>query len=503
MGVINSVVRWLLLDRLGQIETFQKYPHDAQNRVLKNLLSTASTTEWGKRYGFSRINSYEDFAKTHPLHDYNSLKPEIERTMSGEQNILWPSPIHWFAKSSGTTQDKSKFIPVSKESLEDCHFKAGKDLYALYYHSNPNGAIGDGRTLVLGGSSQVHRFNSGCFYGDLSAVLMQNLPFWVEARRVPELSIALMDNWEEKIEKMARSTIDQNITNIVGVPTWTVLLIRRLFELSGKDNLADLWPNIELYVHGGVSFEPYRELFRQLIRSDKMHYLETYNASEGFFGIQDSINITDMLLMLDYGIFYEFIPSEEMGKPNPEVIPLEEVKEGRNYAMVISTNGGLWRYQIGDTVKFTSVNPYRIKVSGRTRHYINAFGEEVIVENAEKAIAEACRLTHAAVSDFTAAPVYFSEKGNGAHEWLIEFEKEPDNFEIFVSKLDESLKTINSDYEAKRFKDMALRKPIVRKLPSGTFYSWLKHHGKLGGQNKVPRLSNSREIVEEVLKLSN
>jgi hypothetical protein len=502
MGLINSIFRWVILDRLKQVELFSRAPFEVQEKILINdLVSVSANTEWGRRFDYGNIDSYEDFSRNVPLQDYNSLKPYIERTMDGEQNLLWPEPINWFAKSSGTTDDRSKFIPVSKEALLECHYKAGKDMYAVYYEINPEANLVDGKSLVLGGSHQVHQHNENCFYGDLSAVLMQNLPIWAEIKRVPSLEIALMDKWEEKIERMAQATVNQNITNVLGVPTWTVILIRRLFELTGKNNLADIWPNLELYVHGGVSFGPYRNLFKELIRSDNMHYLETYNASEGFFGIQDRLNERDLLLMLDYGIFYEFIPAEEIEKENKNIVPLEGVETDKNYAVVITTNSGLWRYQLGDTVRFTSTSPYRVQVTGRTRHFINAFGEEIIVENADKALALASQKTNAVVSDYTAAPVYFSEGGNGAHEWLIEFDAEPNDFDLFVDTLDDTLKAVNSDYEAKRHKDMALRRPIVRKLQPGTFYEWMKRRGKLGGQHKVPRLSNNRQYVEDILEI--
>jgi hypothetical protein len=502
MGILNSFFRWVLLDRMKQIEAFSKSPVAAQDQVLKQLVAAAADTEWGRAHGFSSIKSYEDFAKHAPVQDYQTLKPYIERIMNGEQNVLWPTEISWFAKSSGTTDAKSKFIPVSKESLEECHFKAGKDMYSLYYNIYPEAHIAEGKSLVLGGSHQVNKLNENSYYGDLSAVLMQNLPLWAEFKRTPELSIALMDKWEDKIEKMARATMNKRVTNILGVPTWTIILIRKLFEITGKDNLADIWPEVELYVHGGVSFTPYRQLFQSLIRKDGMHYMETYNASEGFFAIQDQDQSEELLLMLDYGIFYEFIPAEKVHDENPEVVPLEGVKAGQNYAMLISTNAGLWRYMVGDTVRFTSTDPYRIKVSGRTKFFINAFGEELVVENAEHALEAACRETGSMIRDYTAAPIYFSEGGNGAHEWLIEFEKEPDDLTRFVEIFDSALKSVNSDYEAKRYRDMALALPVVRPMPKETFYHWMKRRGKLGGQNKVPRLSNSREFVDDLLQFA-
>ena len=499
MGMLNNIFKWIILERTKQIEEFSLRPFLMQERLLVDLLSAGSNTEIGKLFCFKYIKNQKEFADKFPIQDYNSLKSYIERTMAGEQNILWPTPISWFAKSSGTTDDKSKFIPVSKESLMDCHYKAGKDMYAIYYNLYPHANLVDGKSLVLGGSHTINKINENSFSGDLSAILMQNLPLWAEAKRTPVLSIALMDNWEEKIVRIAEATLKQKITNILGVPTWTVILFRKLLELTGKKNISEIWPMLELYVHGGVSFAPYRDLFREFLPSDNMHYMETYNASEGFFAIQDSATSDDMLLMLDYGIYYEFIPSEDLDKDKPRAITLEEVELHKNYAVIITTNSGLWRYNIGDTIRFTSREPFRIKVSGRIKHFINAFGEELIIENAEKALSVACQTTNSIVRDFTAAPVYFSKDGNGAHEWLIEFEKDPEDFQAFVNQLDETLKQLNSDYEAKRFKDLALRKPIVRKLEKGAFYEWMKKRGKLGGQNKVPRLSNSREYVDDIL----
>jgi hypothetical protein len=503
MGVLNNIFKWIILERIKEIDEFSRSPHSKQERLLEYLVQNSVNTEWGKYYDYKRIRNYKEFAEKVPLQDYNSLKPYIERMMTGEQNIVWPTDINWFAKSSGTTDDKSKFIPVSKESMMDCHYKAGKDMYAMYYNQYPNANLVDGKSLVLGGSHQVNKLNEDSYFGDLSAVLMQNLPTWAEAKRTPVLSIALMDNWEEKIEKMAKAILKQKVTNVLGIPTWTTILFRRILEMTGKSNISEIWPMLELYVHGGVSFDPYRNLFKELLPSDNMHYMETYNASEGFFAIQDSAFANDMLLMLDYGIFYEFIPVDGSGQNENKPIPLEDVELNKNYALVISTNSGLWRYKIGDTIRFTSKDPYRIKISGRTKHYINAFGEELMIENAEKALAIACEHTNSIIADFTAAPVFFSRDGNGAHEWLIEFEKDPKDFQEFVHHLDETLKQLNSDYEAKRFKDMALQGPIVRKLLKGTFYEWMKKRGKLGGQNKVPRLSNSREFVDDILEFVN
>jgi hypothetical protein len=418
--------------------------------------------------------------------------------LQGEQNILWGSEIKWFAKSSGTTNDRSKFIPVSQESLVECHYKGGKDLLSIYCNNRPNAQIFSGKVLTLGGSHQVTQSGEISF-GDLSAVLLKNLPIWAEYLRTPELAITLIENYEEKIEKIAQATIGVNVTNMAGVPTWTVVLAKRLMELTGKSNLLEIWPNLELYVHGAVNFTPYREQFKKLIPSSSMYYLETYNASEGFFGIQDQSNSEEMLLMLDYGIYYEFLPMENFGEESPKTYGLHEVELHKNYALIISTNGGLWRYAIGDTIKFTSLSPYRIQITGRTKHFINAFGEEVIVDNAEKALAKACAETHAAIRDYTACPIYFQGNDAGGHEWIIEFEQAPSNIDQFVDTLDNTLREVNSDYDAKRFKDMALRRPTVHVAKEGTFYNWLKQRGKLGGQHKVPRLANERKYVEEIL----
>ncbi len=486
--------------RLWRMQKWSNHPVAAQREVLQHLVTSAQYTEFGKKYGFSKLFNLKSFKRTVPVHEYNDLKPYIERMMQGEANILWNEPINWFAKSSGTTSDKSKFIPISEESLQDNHFQGSKDILSNYYQNFPSSDLLTGKGLVVGGSHQISKVNDDIHYGDLSAVLMQNSPFWGQWLRTPELSIALLDEWENKIEKLAQITANENVTSIAGVPTWTLLLLKRILEIKEKQTIKEVWPNLELYINGGVSFVPYREQFEKIMGAP-INYLEIYNASEGFIAGQVCPDDEGMLLFTEHGIFYEFMPVEEYGKANPQTIGLNEVETGQNYAPVISTTGGLWRYLIGDTIQFVSLNPYKIKVSGRLRHYMNAFGEEVIVDNADKAIAIASEKTNAIVNDYTAAPVYFSEAANGTHEWLIEFETHPASITAFTYELDTALKEINSDYEAKRHKDIALRMPLVKALPKGTFNEWLRSKGKLGGQHKVPRLSNERTYLEEILQL--
>lgn len=510
MALINSVLSWYIKKRIHQIELFIKYPHEVQAEWFKKLVSTARDTEWGKKFDYDSIRSAEQFRERVPLNTYESVKPFIDRMRQGHQNILWPGDIRWFAKSSGTTSEKSKYIPVSQEALEECHFRGGKDMLSLYCNNYPNTALFDGRGLAMGGSHKISEINNESFYdGDLSAIIIQNLPSWAEFIRVPKKSVALMDNWEEKIEQMASDTIPHDVTSLTGVPSWMLLLLKRVLEKTGRSSILEVWPNLEVYFHGGVNFEPYREQFRRIIPGNSMSYMETYNASEGFFGIQDMSDRHDMLLMLDYGIYYEFIPLNELsdfepGTHNPELktLGLDQVETDTNYAMVISTNGGLWRYIIGDTVRFTSLYPYRIQITGRTKNFINIAGEELIVDNAEKALAIACRKCHASVTDYTAAPLLSGQGNIASHEWLIEFETEPADLQYFAETLDNALKSLNSDYEAKRYHNMVLREPIVRSVPRNTFYNWLKSKGKLGGQNKVPRLSNDRKYVEEIIFMS-
>ncbi|UMB62150.1 GH3 auxin-responsive promoter family protein [Lutibacter sp. A80] len=498
--IVNSIISWFLKKRKHQMELFLKYPIDVQHELLFKLLNKAQNTEIGIKYDFSKIDTYKDFTKNVPIQQYESIEPLIDRTRKGEQNIFWPTHIRWFAKSSGTTNAKSKFIPVSDEALENCHFKAGKDMLCLYFNNNEEAQLFTGKGLRLGGSSAVYEDND-TYFGDLSAIIIENMPFWADFRSAPKQETALMEEWETKLNAIVKETINEDITSLVGVPSWMLVLLNRVLEKTGKDNILEVWPNLEVYFHGGVNFNPYREQFKKLIPKKDFKYYETYNASEGFFAIQDVNDSLDMLLMLDYGIFYEFIPMHAFNGEDSEAIPLEQVELNTNYAIVITTNGGLWRYLIGDTVKFTSLNPYRIRITGRTKHFINVFGEELIVENAEEALKQACLKTNAEISEYTAAPVFMDNKKSGRHEWIIEFKKLPEDIDYFTEILDNTIKAINSDYEAKRYHDLTLEMPKVNVAPEGLFYNWLKLKGKLGGQHKIPRLSNSRKHLEELLEL--
>ena len=501
MPLLNSVINWLNIKRIYQIELYGKYPNDIQREVFTSLISRASDTEWGRKYGYRDIGSIREFQERVPLQGYEDIKPWVDRLRNGEKDILWPGEVKWFAKSSGTTSDKSKFIPVTADALEDCHFRGGKDVLALYVKNHPETNLIWGKSLTLGGSTSLNNFSNKSYYGDLSAILIENVPFWTEFIRIPPPEIALIEEFEEKIEKIIDSSINENVTSMAGVPSWYLVMLKRVLEKTGKQNILEVWPNLELFIHGGVNFDPYRDQYRQLIPSTGMNYMETYNASEGFFAIQDNPSMHDMLLMLDIGVFYEFIPMSDWGRANPRVLTLAEVEVEENYAMVISTNGGLWRYIIGDTVKFTSKYPYKIKITGRTKHFINVFGEELIVDNAEQALKIACEHTGAVIQEYTAGPVFMEVGKKGAHEWIVEFEKQPASVEHFATCLDNALKMLNSDYEAKRHKNLTLEMPHLVVAPPGTFYSWMKQRGKIGGQNKIPRLSNDRKYLDELLDL--
>ena len=483
------------------MDLFKKYPAEVQQDTFQKLINRAEATDWGSKYRYKSISTIREFQSAVPIQTYEEVKPYVDRLREGENNLLWPGEIKWFAKSSGTTNDKSKFIPVSGESLKDCHFKGGKDALAIYCQNNPDTRIFSGKGLTLGGSHKIDNYNSQSYYGDLSAILIENLPFWTEFIRTPSQEVALLEKFEEKLKHIAGETIGENVTSIAGVPSWNLVMLKYIVEQTGKKNILEVWPGLELFIHGGVSFSPYREQFKKLIPSEKMHYLETYNASEGFFAIQDDPASTDMLLMLDYGIFFEFIPLDEYDKPSAEAISISEVEKDKNYALVISTNSGLWRYMIGDTVRFTSLFPHKIVISGRTKHFINVFGEEVIVDNADKALRVACDKTGAEITDYTAAPVFMSDEHQGAHEWIIEFANPPADLDYFTTLLDHALMSINSDYEAKRYRNYTLDKPIIHAAKPGSFYHWLQEKGKLGGQNKVPRLFNERKYLEELLEI--
>ncbi len=501
MPIINSIISWFVTKRKYQIDFFKQYPIEVQNDQLTRLIREGRDTIFGQDHDFEHIETYEQFAARVPIRDYPALKPYIDRAMLGETDVIWPGEVKWFAKSSGTTGDKSKFIPVTRDNIEDCHFQGGKDTLIFYFDNYPDNELLSGKTLTIGGSHQVSDVNPEAYFGDVSAVLLQNLPAYAHWIRTPDLSVALMNEWEEKLDRMAEVTMIENVTSLAGVPSWTLVLLKKILEKTGKQTIAEVWPNLEVFLHGGVSFTPYRSQFQAIIGSDKMRYMETYNASEGFFGIQDDPANPDMLLLLDYGVFFEFIPIDEIGNENPKALSLASVEIGRNYAMVITTTGGLWRYLIGDTVMFSSLQPVKFRITGRTRHFINAFGEELIIDNAEFALKKACQGTNAEITDYTAAPVFMGEGEKARHQWLIEFSQMPDNLDFFAELLDNGLKAANSDYEAKRYKSLALHPPEVIALKPGIFYEWLKMKGRLGGQHKVPRLSNDRKVVEEILQL--
>jgi hypothetical protein len=497
---INNIISKIMLRRIPQIENFMKSPIDVQHKVFKDLIFNAKDTVWGRYYDYKTIKNEESFNHRVPLNDYNSMLPFFNRIQKGEQNILWNSEIKWFSKSSGTTSTKSKFIPVSEESLEGCHYKGGKDMLALYCNNHPQSNIFSGYSLALGGSRQEAGFeDNDIFCGDVSAIIIDNLPFWAEWYRVPKKDIALMPDWDNKLKKMIEAVSKNNIVSLSGVPSWMMLLLKGVIEYTGKE-IKDVWPNIEVYFHGGVSFKPYRKQYEELLPKS-MNYMETYNASEGFFGLQDRTDLDSLLLLLDYGIYYEFIPFEDLDKDDKRVLPLSDVEIGKNYAMVISTNGGLWRYMIGDTICFTEKAPYRFKITGRTKNYINACGEEVIVDNADKAFSLACNATNSEISEYTGCPLFDKKHNRTLHQWVVEFNKEPDDMEKFIDVFDKALQEVNSDYEAKRYKDMILKRPIILSAPKDTFYSWLKDKGKLGGQHKIPRLANDRTYMEEILKI--
>lgn len=499
-NVVNSLIHYFLAHRQEEIDFFKAHPAQVQFSQLQWLLDEAKQTEWGQRYDFRSIRTVEEFQRRVPLQTYDSLAPDIERMMRGEEHVLWPSSVKWFAKSSGTTAGKSKFIPVSENYLQKCHFQGGKDVLLAYMRQVPQTEVFYGKALTLGGSHRLTSSENGTRTGDLSAIMIENTPFYASFIRWPRKDTALLSDFEQKLEQIAKTAAKENITQFAGVPSWNLVLMNYLLDYTGKKHLLEIWPNLELFIHGGIAFTPYREQYKKLIPSDSMRYMETYNASEGFFAIQDDLSDQAMLLMLDLQVFYEFIPMDRFGQVHPPVYTIDQVQTGVNYALVITTGCGLWRYILGDTVQFTSVHPPKVIITGRTKHFINAFGEEVIVNNAENALAAACSATQAVVKEYTAGPIFMEGNEKGAHEWVIEFEKMPASIERFTAILDEQLCAENSDYEAKRFKNTTLRRPVVHAVAEGTFYRWMQSRGKLGGQNKVPRLSNSREYIEAILK---
>ena len=488
--------------RRKDISRYDTHAEELQMKVLRRLTQKARHTEWGESHQFAHIKDYESFAGTSPINTYEELKGYIDRMRHGEKDILWPGRTYWYAKSSGTTNDKSKFIPVTRTCLKDTHYRGGTDAVALYLGNNPSSRMFSGKALILGGSHAPNYNLAHSLVGDLSAILIENVSTFVNHYRTPSKEIALLGDFEEKRNRIAQVAIHENITNLSGVPSWMLSVLTRVMEISGKKTLNEVWPDLEVFFHGGVAFTPYREQYRQLITGQSMHYMETYNASEGFFGLQSDLQDKAMMLMIDYGVFYEFIPMEDLDKENPHIVPLWGVETGKNYAMVISASNGLWRYMIGDTVKFTEKNPYKFIITGRTKSFINAFGEELIIDNAENGLKAACEATGAQVSEYTAAPVYMDEQGKCRHQWVIEFAKEPSSLETFTTVLDNTLQTINSDYEAKRFKDITLQQLEIIPARKGLFNDWLKIHGKYGGQHKIPRLSNTRTYIDEIISLN-
>ena len=496
LPIINSIASWILKKR---IELFVKYPMEVQEEILFGLLRSAENTVLGKKYDYHSIKNYATFNERIPVSTYEELEPYIEQTRQGAQNIFWNSNIKYFAKSSGTTNAKSKFIPVSSEALENNHYKASKDLLCMYLNNNEDSQLFTGKSLRLGGSKELYE-NNNTIFGDLSAILIDNMPMWAEFSSTPSNKTSLMSDWEIKLPAIIKESSLENVTSIAGVPSWMMVLLNKTLEENNKTNILEIWPNLEVYFHGGVSFDPYKEQYKKLFPKETFKYYEIYNASEGFFALQDRNDSNELLLMLDYGIFYEFIPMDTFGKENQKVIPLSEVEMNKNYALVITTNSGLWRYLIGDTIRFTSLNPFRIKVTGRTKHHINVFGEELMVENTDSAIAKTCASLNCEIVDYTVAPIFMEGKEKGAHEWLIEFKKQPENIDVFTELLDKNLQQVNSDYEAKRFNNMTLNKLVLHVAKENLFYNWLKKNDKLGGQHKIPRLSNSRNYLEELLQ---
>ena len=496
--LFNSIATWFLKKRIHQIELFIKYPHEVQQEVLQDLVGMAKKTKMGYQHDFRSLNTYAAFSRRVPIVQYEDIAEEINTSRLGEDNLFWPTPIKWYAKSSGTTNAKSKYVPLSVEALEDCHYKAGKDMLSLYINNNPEAQLFNGKTLRLGGSQEMFQ-NEKSSFGDLSAIITDNLPLWAELNCTPSLKVSLMSEWEAKMKAIIEESTQENVTGLLGVPSWMLVLLNRLLDTHPSKSLKEIWPNIEVYFHGGVSFRPYKKQYEKIFNAHEIQFYEIYNASEGFFAIQDQNDSDELLLMLDYGIFYEFIP---FGKDDSAIIPLSEVELDVRYSLVITTNAGLWRYKIGDVVQFTNLSPYRIQIVGRTKHYINAFGEELVVENADRALSEAAKRCGVEVLDYTAAPIFMEEKTLGRHEWMIEFRSPPNDLHKFQMVLDDTLKSLNSDYEAKRYKDMTMLPPKINIAKEGLFYRWLAGEKKLGGQHKVPRLSNERQFLDRLIALN-
>ena len=502
MSLVNKIAVSLYAKRYKAMDYYRKHPDEVQEKLFKNLIKTAAGTEFGKQYGFSSINNIAAYQSRVPIQEYDDIMPLIDRMRGGEQNILWPTPVKWFAKSSGTTGSKSKFIPITHESLNGCHFRGSRDVVLTHIRQFSDSKLLLGKSLTLGGSHKIDDLNKSVKSGDLSAILIQNAPFYANIARVPKKETALISDFETKLDRIAKETAKANIVSFAGVPSWNLVLMRHILDYAGKSNLLELWPNLELFMHGGISFGPYREQFQEIIPSPKMRYRETYNASEGFFALQDDLTDPSMQLIMDTGMFYEFVPLSELYTDNPTAYTVADVKTGVSYALIISTNSGLWRYVIGDTVEFTSLYPHKIKITGRTKHFINVFGEELMVHNAEKALAATCDKTGAIVKEYTVAPIFMEEKSKGSHEWLVEFEREPKDLNQFAEILDAELCSLNSDYEAKRAKSVTLNRLTLTPLPRNTFYEWMRQRGKLGGQNKVPRLFNTRQYADELLAIT-
>ncbi|MFK7936161.1 MAG: GH3 auxin-responsive promoter family protein [Saprospiraceae bacterium] len=501
---INTAFRKYYEYRMRHVEEFIHRPHEVQRAVFDHLVATAANTEWGKKYDYATIKNPKIFAERVPVNDYESLKPCIERMMHGEANVLWRGKINRFSKSSGTTSDRSKYIPVSDENLHDCHIRGTWDTMTFFYNQRPDARQFEYKSLLMGGSLSQFSEHPDTTIGDVSAIMISEMPLVARPFFTPDFETALLPNFEEKIDRMARTIAkEKELVMIGGVPTWTVVLLRKVQEITGVTNFFELWPELQGYIHGGVSFTPYRQQFAELFPGEQVSYQEVYNASEGYFATQNDFSSDDMLLLLNNGVYYEFIPSEEWEKEFPKAIPLSEVEVGESYAMVISTSSGLWRYQPGDVVVFTQKYPYKIKITGRTKQFINVFGEEVMVENTDRALAQTCSEVDVRVADYSVAPIYFAGKEKGGHEWLIEFEKAPEVLEIFAKQLDKNLQKVNSDYEAKRYKSMALEELRLHVVPKNTFNNWLKSKGKYGGQHKVPRLANNRKYVDEILAFLN